>query len=131
MPERSILVVDDEPLILRITQITLTKTTDWRVLTARSGGEALEVAKTKRPDAILLDAMMPGLDGLATLSLLRALETTASIPVIFLTADLVASRVAGFLQRGAIGVLAKPFEPDKLGKQIDQLLGQHQGRVGG
>jgi CheY-like chemotaxis protein len=89
------------------------------------------VAKTKRPDAILLDAMMPGLDGLATLSLLRALETTASIPVIFLTADLVASRVAGFLQRGAIGVLAKPFEPDKLGKQIDQLLGQHQGRVGG
>jgi CheY-like chemotaxis protein len=122
MPDRTILVVDDEPLILRITQITLTKTTNWRVITARSGVEALEVAASQHPDAILLDAMMPGLDGPATLARLRSAAATAAIPVIFLTADLVASHVAEFLQQGALGVLAKPFEPDKLGLQIDRLL---------
>ena len=83
---KRLLLIDDEPTLRRITQLTLEKLAQWEVLTASSGQEGLRKAKTEQPDAILLDLMIPGMDGLETLVELRRDPSTQGIPVILLTA---------------------------------------------
>ena len=122
MPIQRVLLVDDEPLVLRVAQLSLTRTRPWQVLTARSGQDALATAIQERPDIILLDAMMPGLDGLSTLRLLRRHAFTQSIPVILFTAHPVTERAEEFRRHGAVGVLGKPFDPTTLAAQVEAIV---------
>lgn len=113
-----ILIVDDEADIRRIARLGLSRLGGCDVLEASNGREALLVARTERPDVILLDVMMPGQDGPATLEALRADTTTAPIPVVFLTAKAMPSEVARLEALGAAGVLTKPFDPRTLADQV-------------
>jgi CheY-like chemotaxis protein len=109
-----VLVVDDDPAIRRIAKLSLVRIGGMEVIEAETGDEALQRARGERPDAILLDVMMPGRDGPSTLFALRAEPLTASIPVVFLTATTAADEVERLRSFGAAGVLAKPFDPTKL-----------------
>ncbi|HEX6912882.1 MAG TPA: response regulator, partial [Longimicrobium sp.] len=88
---RKILLVDDEDDIREVAQMSLEMTAGWEVVTASSGADGLRVAAAERPDAILLDVMMPGMDGPATARALKADEGTAGIPIILLTAKVQAA----------------------------------------
>ncbi len=90
--------------------------------TASSGIEGLADAKAQKPDAILLDMMMPGMDGAATFQKLQGDATTQGIPVILLTAKVQSSDRLRFAEMGVAGVIAKPFDPISLASQVAQIL---------
>jgi CheY-like chemotaxis protein len=92
------------------------------VIEASNGAEGIAFAKSERPDFILLDMMMPGMDGAATFHALRADEVTASIPVIFLTAVAKSTEVQCLKELGARGVVLKPFDPLTLASDLMALL---------
>lgn len=120
---RTLLLIDDDDDIREIAQLSLELGAGWNVITAASGVEGLKIAREKHPDAILLDVMMPVLDGPATLAKLREDESTKSIPVVFLTAKARPAerdRLAGL---DVAGVLAKPFDPMTLADQLKTALG--------
>lgn len=117
-----VLLVDDEPHIRRIGELSLKGVGKWTVVLASSGAEALTIAERETPDLILLDVMMPGMDGPATLQQLRATESTARIPVIFMTAKVQKHEVDKYLAAGAVGVIPKPFDPMALPSLILQIL---------
>jgi CheY-like chemotaxis protein len=117
-----VLIVDDDEDIRAVTGLALRKLASWEVATAASGGEALPMARDQKPDLILLDVMMPSLDGLATLAKLGEDPATAAIPVIFLTAKVQAHEVEGYLARGARGVIRKPFDATTLPAEIRRIL---------
>lgn len=123
MSTRRILIVDDEPHIREVTQMSLEMVSGWQVLTAESGGEGIAKAKKEKPDAILLDAMMPGMDGAATFQKLQADPSTKQIPVIMFTAKVQPADRKRFADFGVKDVIAKPFDPVKLGSQIAAILG--------
>jgi CheY-like chemotaxis protein len=102
--------VDDEPDIREVVELSLSLDPDFTVQSCGSGKEALVVAAKWQPDFILLDVMMPGMDGPATLLQLRGNAKTASIPVIFMTARAQAREVDRFRSLGAVGVIPKPFD---------------------
>jgi len=113
-----ILVVDDDPPSVKMTAFLL-REEGYQVLTANNGNDALKLAEQEDPDLILLDVMMPGLDGFATL---REIRSRFAIPVIFLSAKGETSdRVAG-LELGADDYLAKPFEPSELLARVKAVL---------
>jgi two-component system OmpR family response regulator len=120
-PLRTVLYVDDDLDIREIVQIALELTQSLTVHTAPSGEQALTLARALRPDLVLLDVMMPGLDGPGTLRRMRDDPVTASIPVIFMTAKAMPKEVALFQEMGAIGVIAKPFDPLHLSTQVASL----------
>ncbi|MEP6491215.1 MAG: response regulator [bacterium] len=120
---KTILIVDDDDSIREVGQLALELGSGWSVLTASSGQNALQLAKLERPDAILLDVMMPGMDGPATLQKLRADPSTSGIPVVFLTAKVRSSERSTLSALGAAGVLAKPFDPIALPDQVAGVLG--------
>ncbi|HWS70963.1 MAG TPA: response regulator, partial [Thermoanaerobaculia bacterium] len=93
------------------------------VLSAASGREGVARAVAERPDAILLDVMMPGLDGPATLALLRSIEITREIPVVFLTAKVQSADRRSLAAHGASAIFSKPFDPDRLAGDIGAALG--------
>jgi two-component system alkaline phosphatase synthesis response regulator PhoP len=121
-PERCILIIDDSAVIRQIAELTL-GSRGWRILTAETGPQGIAMAASERPDAILLDVVMPDPDGLETLSRLRDDTQTAGIPVIFLTglADTEEER-AKLSALGAAGVLAKPFVPETLAELVAGVL---------
>jgi two-component system, OmpR family, response regulator len=118
---RTVLYVDDEPDIREIVRIALGLTRGLTVHTASSGEQALTLVRELRPDLVLLDVMMPGLDGPGTLGRLRKDPNTARIPAIFMTAKAMPKEVALLLEMGALGVIAKPFDPMQLGAQVTSL----------
>jgi len=118
-----VLVVDDEPDIRRIARLGLSRVGGMEVVEATNGIEGLARAKAERPDAILLDVMMPGLDGPSTLARLREDPDTASMPVVFLTAKAIAAEVDRLRGLGAAGVLTKPFDPMTLARELKAALG--------
>ena len=120
---RKILLVDDEDDIREVAQMSLEMTAGWDVVTAASGAEALRVAAAERPDAILLDVMMPGMDGPDTARALRASAETEAIPIILLTAKVQAADRRRFDDLGVAGVLSKPFDPMELAAQVSGVLG--------
>lgn len=120
---RKILIVDDEDDIRAVAQMSLEVVAGWTVVTAGSGSEALSVAAAEQPDAILLDVMMPDLDGPATLERLQADPATRLIPVVFLTAKVQAADQRRFATMNVAGVLAKPFDPMELPGQVAGVLG--------
>jgi CheY-like chemotaxis protein len=122
MASKRILLVDDEADIQTVARLGLTLNTDWEILTANSGEGCLEVAIAKQPDAILLDVMMPDMDGLATLAALRETPQTQQIPIIFLTAKAQAADRRQLYAVGAQGVITKPFDPTTLSSQVSGFL---------
>ena len=108
---QSVIYVDDDPDICEVVKTTLCMMADLRVFTAASGQQAIELALEVVPDLVLMDIMMPGLDGPSTLKRMRGTAALAHIPVIFMTAKLLPAEVAQFLRLGAIGVIGKPFDP--------------------
>jgi two-component system, OmpR family, response regulator len=117
-----VLIVDDEPDIRRIARLSLTRLGSMEVIEAATGDEALSQARDERPDAILLDVMMPGRDGPSTLTALRADVATAAIPVVFLTAKAMVTEVERLRSLGAVGVLTKPFDPLTLAADLRAAL---------
>jgi CheY-like chemotaxis protein len=120
---KRVLIVDDEDDIREVAQVSLELVGGWEVLTARSGSDGIQCAQTQRPDAILLDVMMPGLDGPTTFEHLQADPVTRDIPVLLLTAKVQTADRARFDSLGVQGVLAKPFDPLKLPAEVAQALG--------
>jgi len=117
-----ILVIDDENDIRRIARLGLERVGKMQVIDANSGVEGVEKARAERPDVVLLDVMMPGQDGPATLQSLKADPATAAIPVIFLTAKALASELERLRSLGATGVLTKPFDAMTLAAEVRAIL---------
>lgn len=117
-PLRSVLYVDDEPDIREIVQLALSLSPDLDVQTCESGIKALEVMPLLRPDLVLLDVMMPGMDGPATFAHMREHELLRAIPVVFVTAKALPQEVERFLSVGALGVISKPFDPMVLAQNV-------------
>jgi CheY-like chemotaxis protein len=120
---KRILVVDNEEYIQEVTKICLETVAGWEVITAGSGMECVSKASVEMPDAILLDVMMPDIDGIATFEKLRANPTTQNIPVILLTAKIQASDRRRYAEQGIKYAIAKPFNPTELANQISAILG--------
>jgi CheY-like chemotaxis protein len=127
----SILLVDDEPDIRTIAEMSLSHVGGWRTILASSGQEALELAIAHRPDVILLDVMMPEMDGVATFRALASRSETRDIPVIFMTAKVQSHERERYVGFGAAGVIAKPFDPMRLPQDIEGILAQPVERVAG
>ncbi len=116
-----LLVVDDEPKLLRAIALDL-KGEGYDVITARSGNEALVSVAQKLPDLIVSDVRMPGMDGYALARRLRQNQSTALVPIVFITAkDTTEDRIEGF-RTGVDAYLTKPFEPDELVAVIASIL---------
>jgi CheY-like chemotaxis protein len=122
MNARRILFIDDEDDIKTLARLCLELEADWEMLAASDGFEGISIAETEQPDAILLDAMMPILDGIQTLKELQNNPKTRHIPAIFLTAKSQADDRRRFYAAGAKGVMNKPFDPLTLASQIAGFL---------
>lgn len=122
MTTKRILVIDDEDGVREIIQFSLEAAAGYSVLTAASGSEGYAIAAAELPEAILLDVMMPDMDGPETFGKLQANAATAEIPTIFLTAKAQISEQQQFIDLGVAGVLTKPFKPQYLADQIAEIL---------
>jgi CheY-like chemotaxis protein len=121
--KKTIMVVDDNPDIITIVR-TILEGKGYGVLSANSGMELLNQLKTQKPDLIILDIMMPEMDGLEVLTRLKGLSETASIPVILLTAKVQYEDVLGGYKLGADYYITKPFTSTQLVNGINLLLGE-------
>jgi CheY-like chemotaxis protein len=119
----SILIIDDEDDIREVAALSLETVAGWQVFTANSGSQGLARAVEVKPDAILLDVMMPGMDGPSTFRELRKNPATAHIPVMLLTAKVQHSDQKRFADLGVEAILFKPFDPMTLSDQIAAVLG--------
>jgi CheY-like chemotaxis protein len=120
---RKILIIDDEEDIREVAALSLKSVAGWEVVSAASGAQGMDCAEEHQPDAILLDVMMPGMDGPATFLELRKNPATAGIPVLLLTARAQISDQRRLAALGADAVLIKPFDPLTLSGQISGALG--------
>lgn len=123
MSAKRLLLIDDEQRLARIVDVCLRRLGGWSVSIAASGAEGLLKAETEQPDAILLDVMMPDIDGLHLLQQLRANVSTRSIPVILLTAKIDVVTTEQIIAFDIAGVIYKPFDPFKLADQVSEMLG--------
>ena len=121
---RRILMVEDEPDIQAVARVALEAVGGFTVEMCSSGKEALDRVLGCNPDLILMDVMMPGMDGPSTLKLLRSEPATASFPVIFMTAKVQSHEVARYKDIGGLGVIAKPFDPMTLAESVRTLWKQ-------
>lgn len=117
-----ILIIDDEEDVRRIAHLSLTHVGGHEVIEATGGAAGIDKARTERPDAILLDVMMPAMDGPATLVQLQADERTRAIPVVFVTARAMATEIERLRSLGACGVLIKPFDAMTLPQELAGVL---------
>jgi CheY-like chemotaxis protein len=118
-----VLIIDDEDDIREVAALSLESIAGWDVVMASSGAQGLARAIEHQPDAILLDVMMPGMDGPSTFRELRANPATAKIPILLLTAKVQSSDQRRFADLGVEAVLFKPFDPLTLSDQIADVLG--------
>jgi len=126
LPElKHILLVEDDPDIQMVATLALETIGSFKVDVCSSGIEALETTQDITPDLILLDVMMPNMDGPQTLEALQARPETAQIPVIFMTAKVQTHEVKSYQALGAIEVIAKPFDPMTLADSIREIWKQH------
>jgi CheY-like chemotaxis protein len=117
------LIIDDDDDIREVAALSLETVAGWEVIMASSGAQGVARAAEQRPDAILLDVMMPGMDGPTTFRELRKNPATASIPVLLLTAKVQGTDQRRFADLGVEAVLVKPFDPLTLSAQISKALG--------
>lgn len=118
-----VLIIDDEDDIREVAALSLESVAGWEVVTANSGAQGLARAAEHMPEVILLDVMMPGMDGPTTFRELRKNPATAKIPVLLLTAKVQSSDQRRFADLGVEAVLFKPFDPLTLSDQIAGVLG--------
>ena len=123
MTEKNILLIDDEETIQEVVQVGIGIEAGWQVAIASSGQEGINLAQNQQPDAILLDVMMPDMDGIDTLSQLKNNDRTSTIPVIFLTAKAQAEEKNQFQSLGVVDVITKPFNSMTLASKIAKILG--------
>ncbi|HEY9628705.1 MAG TPA: response regulator [Coleofasciculaceae cyanobacterium] len=123
MTIKRILVVDDEANIREVVSLCLQRLGGWNVLTAASGWEALRQVKAEPPDAIILDVMMPEMDGFTFLKQLRADPSVQPIPVVLLTANSYLPDLQLFPKLGIVLTIPKPFQPVDLVQKIGQVIG--------
>jgi CheY-like chemotaxis protein len=119
---RRILVVDDDEDVRRLAVMSLARVGGHDVRSVGSGAECLEELTAQRPDVVVLDVMMPVMDGPATLAAIRDSGTTHDLPVVFLTAGIVAADMDRLRSLPVSGVLQKPFDPMTLPSQLAELL---------
>jgi len=120
-PLNKILHVEDEPDIQEVAKMALEAVGGFTVKTCSSGDEALAVAQEFGPDLLLLDVMMPGMDGPTTFQKLRELPGLEHVHGVFMTAKVMETEVQRFMDLGAIGVLPKPFDPMTLSDQLKEI----------
>jgi CheY-like chemotaxis protein len=121
--KKRILIIDDEDDIRQVAALSLEAVAGWDVVTANSGARGVETAANEQPDAILLDVMMPEMDGPTTFGRLQEDPRTSHIPVMLLTAKVQGPDQRIFASLGVRAVLFKPFDPLTLSDQIADLLG--------
>ncbi|MDN4175492.1 response regulator [Nocardioides sp. SOB77] len=117
------LVVDDDDSIREITQLALEVVAGWEVVTADSGARAIELAAEHQPDVVVLDMMMPDMDGLTTFRHLQEQASTAHVPVVLLTAKVQVGDRQLWDEMAVAGVISKPFDPMTLAAEISTMLG--------
>jgi len=122
-----ILYVEDEPDIQAVARLALETVGGFTLCVCSSGTEAVEKAADFDPDIILLDVMMPGMDGPNTLSELRKVPGLEATPTVFLTAKAMPSEVERYKELGALEVIAKPFEPMTLAAQVRAIWDSRDG----
>jgi len=120
---RRILIIDDEDDIREVAALSLEATAGWQILTASSGAEGIAIASAALPDAILMDVMMPGMDGPTTFRQMQLEPAISHIPVLLLTAKVQGTDQRRFADLGVAAVLFKPFDPLTLAQQISDVLG--------
>jgi two-component system OmpR family response regulator len=118
----SVLLVDDDANIRLIIEISLEGLTDWKLRQADSGRKALELMCEQRPDLVLLDVMMPEMDGITMLERIKERFADEMPFVIFMTAKVQEQELEQYMSLGAAGVIMKPFDPMTLAKQITDIL---------
>ena len=126
-----ILLIDDQEDIRKIGKMSLETVGKFAVVTAASALDGLQAASADRPDLILMDMMMPGMDGLSALAELQRSPTLRDIPVVFMTAKVQRSEIAHYLSLGAAGVIPKPFDPMTLASQVRAFLDDAQRAISG
>lgn len=129
-PLQRILMVEDDPDVQTVARLSLEAVGGYTVEACASGVEALKKIAGFRPDLVLLDVMMPGMDGPAVLRILRGDAATREVPVVFMTAKAQAHEIAAYLAMGAIGVVSKPFDPLELPATLAALW-HHQAPAAG
>lgn len=122
MSPKCVLVIDDEEDIREVTTITLELEGGWRVLTASSGEEGIQLAQKEMPDAILLDVMMPNMDGIETAKALQTHQQTRSIPIMLLTAKGASEYAEISREVEIVAAISKPFDPLELVPDIERIL---------
>jgi CheY-like chemotaxis protein len=120
---RRILIIDDEDDIREVAALSLEATAGWHIFTASSGAAGIQIAAEHQPDAILMDVMMPGVDGPTTFRIMQQNPIIAHIPVLLLTAKVQGADQRRFAGLGVSGILFKPFDPLTLAGQISDILG--------
>ena len=123
MTGRKILIVDDETHLRELVQACLEDLGGWETLIVGSGEACLQILQTEQVNAILLDVSMPGMDGVAVYERLQANPITRSLPVILLTAKVLPSDRAKFVQMGVTGIIPKPIEATTLVAEVAEILG--------
>ena len=120
---RRILIIDDEDDIREVAALSLESIAGWKVTTANSGAAGIQAAIADQPDAILMDVMMPSMDGPTTFKEMQATPAIAHIPVLLLTAKVQGVDQRRFAGLGVAGVLMKPFDPLTLADEMSAALG--------
>lgn len=123
------LIVDDDGFVREVARLSLELTGGWAVSVAECGSDAIDQARRLTPDVILLDVMMPGIDGVETMRGLSTDPATRDIPVIFLTAKTQACEEHRIDESGALGLITKPFDPLSLAHEVEVILGTAQRRT--
>jgi CheY-like chemotaxis protein len=126
-PLRRVLLVEDDPDIQVVASLALSDMGGLTVQVCGSGGEALEAALSFRPDLILLDVMMPDMDGITALGTLREDPALKGTPVVFMTARAQPHELARYKELGSLGVITKPFEPESLAERLRGLWDDYGG----
>ena len=120
---RHVLVVDDDDMVREITQLTLETVAGWRVRSASGGEQALALLREELPEAVLLDVMMPGMDGPATFRAMQEDPALRDVPVVLLTAKMQVGAAQPWEGLDVAGIIAKPFDPMTLADQVSSLVG--------
>ncbi|GMA30024.1 response regulator [Litorihabitans aurantiacus] len=117
-----VMVVDDDDSIREVATLALELVGGWRVTTAGDGPAAIDAVRDARPDVVLLDVMMPGMDGITTLARLREVPGAAEVPVVLMTAKAATGEEPEWQGLDILGVIAKPFDPMTLAARVAELL---------
>jgi len=122
---KKVLMADDDADIRKICNLSLSAVGKWQVVLAATGAEAVIKAKEEAPGLILLDVMMPGVDGVTAFHQIKEIPALADVPVILITAKVQPEELEKYMSLGIAGVIMKPFDPMRLPQEIMRLLAQH------